>query len=48
MVFFLVHLLVRRFARLVAGGGVAAALEVENAALRRTSIRPSSNLRRSM
>ena len=34
MVFFLVHLLVRRFARLVAGGGAAAALEVENAVLR--------------
>ena len=32
MVFFLVHLLVRRFARLIAGGG--AALEVENAVLR--------------
>ena len=34
MVFFLVHLLVRRFARLVAGGGAAAALEVENGVLR--------------
>ncbi|HEY8237190.1 MAG TPA: hypothetical protein VIF85_11155 [Gaiellaceae bacterium] len=34
MVFFLVHLIVRRFSRLVAGGGAAAALEVENAVLR--------------
>ena len=34
VVFFLVHLLVRRFARLIAGGGAAAALEVENAVLR--------------
>jgi len=34
VVFFLVHVLVRRFARLVAGGGGAAALEVENAVLR--------------
>jgi hypothetical protein len=34
VVFFLVHLLIRRFARLVAGGGAAAALEVENAVLR--------------
>jgi putative transposase len=34
VVFFLVHLLVRRFARLVTGSGAAAALEVENAVLR--------------
>src|SRR3954454_8144372 len=34
VVFFLVHLLVRRLARVVAGGGAAAALEVENAVLR--------------
>jgi putative transposase len=32
--FFLVHLFLRRFARVVAGGSVAAALEVENAVLR--------------
>ena len=32
--FFLVHLLFRRFARVVAGGSAAAALEVENAVLR--------------
>lgn len=34
MFFFLVHLLVRRFSRLVAGGSAVAALEVENAVLR--------------
>jgi putative transposase len=32
--FFLLHLLVRRSVRLVAGGSAAAALEVENAVLR--------------
>ena len=32
--YFLVHLLFRRFARIVAGGSAAAALEVENAVLR--------------
>src|SRR6266511_3877897 len=34
VLFFLVHLLMRRFARLVAGGSAAAGLEVENAVLR--------------
>src|SRR6266540_2622734 len=34
MIFFLVHLLVRRLVRIVAGGSAAAALEVENAVLR--------------
>jgi putative transposase len=34
VVFFLAHLLVRRIARLVAGSGAVAALEVENAVLR--------------
>ena len=40
----MVHLLVRRFARLVAGGGAAAALEVENAVFLRHQL---SVLRRS-
>src|SRR5215207_6295708 len=34
MIFFLVHLLVHRLVRIVAGGSAAAALEVENAVLR--------------
>jgi putative transposase len=34
VIFFLVHLLVRRLVRLVAGGSAAAAVEVENAVLR--------------
>jgi putative transposase len=34
VIFFLVHLLVRRLVRVVAGGSAAAALEVENAVLR--------------
>jgi putative transposase len=34
VIFFLVHLLVRRLVRIVAGGSAAAALEVENAVLR--------------
>jgi transposase InsO family protein len=38
LIFFLVHLLVRRLVRLVAGGSAAAALEVENAVLHQLSV----------